>query len=350
MKLRNKLILSCAALAAVATTAVSTTYAWYTSNREVTASGITAQTASNGDDLLLISRTGVQNSWSANVDLSDINVNLTPVYKDATGAFKLMTANPEGSDDDITDGTEVFSAATGGYISFDLYFKSGNATDLTVQFKTFKLKNVTGITSTQTTKVLPTKSALTSNVGTSGQSGFIDNGLGAVGASYSVDILRAMTMEISEGNTLEAVTGKTPAAPATTASTYYQFNGLASGDNVGTGYNAHKYYNAILGTQITDDADGSVEYRTSAETTPSTREELYGSSAKVNAETSACTSWAFTNSTGSGTAGTAGTDDTGVSILKVHFDIYLDGWDFACFDACQGQNITLDMVFETATV
>ena len=56
MKLRNKLILSCAALAAVATTAVSTTYAWYTSNVDVSASGITAKSASAADSTLLISK------------------------------------------------------------------------------------------------------------------------------------------------------------------------------------------------------------------------------------------------------------------------------------------------------
>ena len=58
MKLRNKLILSCAALAAVATTAVSTTYAWYTANDSVKATGINAQTSQTDDTLLLISKTG----------------------------------------------------------------------------------------------------------------------------------------------------------------------------------------------------------------------------------------------------------------------------------------------------
>ena len=54
MILRNKLILSCAALAAVATTAASTTFAWYTSNTEVQAGTITAVTQNSGADLLMI--------------------------------------------------------------------------------------------------------------------------------------------------------------------------------------------------------------------------------------------------------------------------------------------------------
>ena len=51
-KLGLKLGLSCAALAACATTLVSTTFAWYTSNDSVKATGITGKT-SEADGTLL---------------------------------------------------------------------------------------------------------------------------------------------------------------------------------------------------------------------------------------------------------------------------------------------------------
>jgi len=330
MKLRNKLILSCAALAAVATTAVSTTYAWYTSNREVTAGTVTGKTASNGDDLLLISRTGVANSWSSSVNLNDVAVDFIPVYKAADGKFYTMGVNSTTKKEDLSTET------TSGFITFDLYFKSGNDSNLTVNVKQFNL------TVANNNDYLA-KSTLTTT------------GLGNVGATYSANLLRALTMEMSIGNTKEAKSGKTPAAPSTSTASAYQFDSKASGDSLAdsaaSGYNAHTYYNAVLGTSITEALDGSIAYRT-ATTTESTwtagsdtREDLYKTNGKVAANGSV-TGWSF-GQTGSGTASTAGTDDTGISILKVHFEIYLDGWDKACFDACQGQNIALDMVFES---
>ena len=50
MKLNKKLIMSCAALAACATTLVSSTYAWYTTNTEVTLDTVTGSTAAAADN------------------------------------------------------------------------------------------------------------------------------------------------------------------------------------------------------------------------------------------------------------------------------------------------------------
>ena len=36
------------------------------------------------------------------------------------------------------------------------------------------------------------------------------------------------------------------------------------------------------------------------------------------------------------------------NILMVRFDIYLDGWDKLCFDACRKQTFALDMEFSAS--
>ena len=100
MKLRNKLILSCAALAAVATTAVSTTYAWYTSNTEVSATGLTAKTDNNGADTLLISKTGGKGTWSSSIAFEEAAATLSPVEytagtSNAAGTYKAWNATTD---------------------------------------------------------------------------------------------------------------------------------------------------------------------------------------------------------------------------------------------------------------
>ena len=244
------------------------------------------------------------------------------------------------------------SASAGSYITFDLYFKSGNDSDLAVKFKEFSLSvaNSTGYRA---------KSTLTTA------------GIGNVGSTYSVNLLRALSMEMTESAALEGIGTSTAAIAAedpNAVSTAYQFNGKASGDsfagNYSGAYNAHTYYNAVLGTSITEEVDGSIAYRTgsaSGETFApgnDTRRDVYAATtddqeqtvpALVNASNGACTGWSFNNTTGSGTADEDLISETtsGISVLKVHFEIYLDGWDKACFDAVQGQEIELDMVFET---
>ena len=84
MKLRNKLILSCAALAAVATTAVSTTFAWSTANDSVKATGVTGKTNENDSTLLLISKTAKVGSWGASVAIDSSAVTLEPVAYNST--------------------------------------------------------------------------------------------------------------------------------------------------------------------------------------------------------------------------------------------------------------------------
>ena len=141
-KLGLKLGLSCAALAACATTLVSTTFAWYTSNDTVKAEGITGKTSEQDATLLLISRTGKVGSWGATVTIDSSAVTLDPV---AYGSEKINEHNEDvalgkyyaWNPTDNKEGGEVTGGLTSSdkYISFYLYFKSGSSADLTVVSK-----------------------------------------------------------------------------------------------------------------------------------------------------------------------------------------------------------------------
>jgi len=371
MKLRNKLILSCAALAAVATTAVSTTYAWYTSNQEVTATGVEASTSSSADALLLISKTGAKNTWSSSVNLNIDLTSIVPVYRDAAGAVhKWDSANNKPLTSSATAGQAGTAEATttaGDYISFSLYFKSGNGNPLDVSYKTFTITNTTDGN-------LPTKSVLTSEGLTANSN---------VDGEYSVNFVKALTMENVYSVTTEATTGVAAHAQTTGTSAYkFKTNSSKAATTDGQAVNAHTYYNNVKNfvqyeittdtdlvsgktyyarsgagttespytyapvaepnvsaigtyyeaiTSIEENYDGSVEYRTAGETT---RQEAN----LTNLNTASFVAGDYT------IGGTAGTESA--SILRVDYIIYLDGWDYFCFDACQGQTFTLEMTFK----
>ena len=233
MKLRNKLILSCAALAAVATTAFSTTFAWYTANDTVKASGITGQTSQTDSTLLLISKYGKVGSWGAAVEINSSAVTLEPVaYNADDDAYYPWVPN----DNDVDD-----TAATGGlsasdkYISFYLYFKSGSSQSLNVQIKSFTLTNTD-------VAALPTFSVLA-------------DGTGVTDASYSVDMFRALDVALTvEQGTEVARAADSPVVTSAGTRTAYNCDSLATaqtqsstaGDNINvSSANAHTYYNNV---------------------------------------------------------------------------------------------------------
>ena len=341
MKLRNKLILSCAALAAVATTAVSTTFAWYTANTTVTADKISGTTKTSTDATLLISKTGAVGSWGSKVSL-DINAtDLVPVEYDSTSK-KYHAWDAENNAPLTTD------AATSAYIQFSLYFKSGSESDLKV--------NLTDFNFVETTTTLPTKMVLS------------NDGLAqtTAGSTYTCNFFRALTYveeigastEVASGSTATFDSGVTPNRIA------YDMEELATNtDTLATGCNAHKYYNSVKGlyalTADTSITSGKTYYTFNSATGAYT---AVASPDVANiADYYECTGLDTTNTnsetlveygdraatllgqTGAGSL-------TGYSpILMVTYTIYLDGWDAYCFDACQGQTFTLDMEFTGST-
>ena len=315
MKLRNKLILSCAALAAVATTAFSTTFAWYTANDTVKANGITGKTSEQDATLLLISETGKQSSWGASVDIDSSAVTLEPVaYNDGSYYDWDSQANQEKT-------TPVTGGLTSNdkYISFYLYFKSGSAASLNVQIKTFNLRNTTGVSGTATTPSLPTFTVLAA-------------GTGVTGTTYSVDMLKATNVVLTVEQGTEALSSATsnPAVTNAAVRTAYAADPAANAtDNIGTDANAHTYYNNVKSLDPGIETTKETSEATGTGSTYSTVSTLQPSGSTL-----------FT--IGATGAGATGAQD---SILMVKFDIYLDGWDKLCFDACRKQTFALDMEF-----
>ena len=311
MKLRNKLILSCAALAAVATTAFSTTFAWYTANDTVKATGITGKTSEDDATLLLISKTAKVGSWGASVQINSSAVTLEPVAYDSTNdAYSVW---------DPTNNT-TGGAASGGltsddeYISFYLYFKSGSSEDLTVQIESFELVNQAA-----EDDELPTFSVLAT-------------GTGVTDPTYSVDMFRALDVVLTVEQGLEvAASGTSPVVSSDAERTAYNCDALAQNDSIVVNTaNAHTYYNNVksLGANGIDDT------KVASETTYTSIEALQTGT------------FQFDITTGEGNQAATGDMDP---VLMVRFDIYLDGWDKMCFDAVRKQSFTLDMEFSAIT-
>jgi hypothetical protein len=350
MKLRNKLILSCAALAAVATTAVSTTFAWYTSNTEVSADKIYAQTSTAGDDTLLISSTGATGTWSSKVSLNVTEV-LKPVSWGANGNGKTTAATPAADDnfyawdgntnavilknaDESSAAINIDStpskvgdtdvvAGQDGVLHFKLYFKN-----LTKAGNVY----VTKLTVTNTTGALPTKQLLT----TTGLTGMNTTKV----KTYSVDLLRATNSLIKtynpafsntddEGYVLgnEVDGGRKVVEFDSFHDATNKKDSLDSGEagTVATAYNAHDYYNAVKGLPIGKSGDDDYQPAI-ANTDPLVTN-------KIGAENAS--KWALGATTTS-------------NMLVADFCIFLNGWDLACFDAVQGQKFSIEMEYSTS--
>lgn len=296
MKLKGKLIMSAAALAACAATLTSTTYAWYTSNTEVKATGVTGTTAASGSELLLISDNGADGSWSNAITLDsneagNVNINgkqLMPVAHAAEGEYKGWNSNAVSDAD----------ASKNDYLKFDLFFKA------TKELPVY----VNGFTITNTTENgLPLKDIL-ANAG----------GLTATNENktYKVDVRRALKVETKS----EVVTKGEEGTPK-----YGQYNlsGLNKyTDSLTSTYNAHEYFNKVTGNTIATNV-------TTAQSVAST---------EIKATGQAENKWTL------GTTPVA-TEAGDATYLKVTFIVYLDGWDKACFDACQGQSISIALNF-----
>lgn len=297
MKLKGKLIMSAAALAACAATLTSTTYAWYTSNTEVKATGVTGTTAASGSELLLISDTGADGSWSNAITLSKEDVagnknidgdQLMPVAHAAEGEYKGW------------DGSAVSDTAASNtdYLQFDLFFKA------TKELPVY----VNGFTITNTTKALPFKDILANAGGLTASN---------TNKTYTVDVRRALKVETKT----EVVTKGTADTPS-----YGQYN-LSKLDTYEdslkslSSYNAHTYFNTVTGNHI--------------ETEVTTAQSVASTEIKKNTGT---TKWTLGKTPVATEAGDA-------TYLKVTFIVYLDGWDLACFDACQGQSISIALNF-----
>ena len=139
MKLKSKLIMSGVALAACAATLTSTTYAWYTTNTEVSATGISGAALESGASSIYISLNDTD--WGQSVDLGEVLANnngLVPIALDGTGTFRKLDNGGSTSTGFMASGT----AASSEYVTFTLYFKTAKTSaPVDIFFKDLILKN-----------------------------------------------------------------------------------------------------------------------------------------------------------------------------------------------------------------
>jgi len=208
----SKLILSGAAVAAVAATLGTSTYAWYTTNPTVNANNIVGASSDTGASSIFISKdSGSPKSWSQTVTFaaSDFAAKkLIPAQPTSTaGAFTNLAGTASGDND---------------VLKFTLYFKtSKTAANVPLYIKSISVENTT------------TTQPSADNLAYTGESGTV-GGIDTTKATYKIDIVKALAIQVS--NTSESV------------KTNFSLSGYQKEGNAKTtdGNDAHGYYNAVM--------------------------------------------------------------------------------------------------------
>lgn len=312
-KLGKKLVLSSLSLGLAVVTLTTTTYAWYTSNTDVSANGMNGSIAGGSDVGLLISKDGSNFSTAINFTAADIEAFthngslLEPLEYRTTS--KDLGGLQTGED-------AVAAAKDHTYLQFSIYVKTTAsefptnegvaATEIPVYFKSLAIEN--------TTATLPEYNILTDYKVAGGASGWT-----SPKGKYAVDATRALNLGLAVGEQQAQASTDIGATPLSLNNyvTPVTEKGLA------TKVDALDYYNAVMHG---GDVDTSKFISRPAAYAPV---EL----AKASAE---------------GLTALKAVSITSLeSAYEMVFTIWLDGWDAYCFDACRGQDFSID--FELTT-
>ncbi len=320
MKLRRKLLAAGFAFGATALTLTTSTFAWYTTNTEVSVGSIEGATSATVDSTsIYIAAASTYASAEPGAAVADITkysssaapvlVNsgtshvLTPVSYAAVNTYNTMSAATGATSPSYT----AITSKEAYIYEYVLRFQKPNATASTpVYVSGFTLTNSVGsATSAQVAMTYEAKSA--------------GCGISAAG-SYNVDMLHALKMTVSVTDL--TADGTVPATPTTTTSIYDldSFADATKDSNVSTTVNALTYYNSLVGTSL------SVP-------------DNYLSDATAFAVTTA----AEANSTNSSFFAIPST-----GYVEVRFQFWLDGWDEFCYDVCRQQGFTVGMQFSVS--
>lgn len=327
-KFGRKLFLSCVALAACATTLVSTTFAWYTSNTEVTlgAQNALSQTNADGDDILVSraltyaagSETGrAGDAWSEysnnGTPVATDTVTLKPVYYNIVDkTYKTMESveNPESGD--VANITYSDDSLSANVLEFRLRFKSQKTIATDAQKVSIY---VSGITLTNTRQSVDASKVPADVYG---------EGTGVTGAGdYNVDILKAIKLNVSSAAVTKTGDDYSTGTFGNVAT--YGFESFGVGDtNIGIA-NAIGYYNKAL-RAATGDKPIAVPSETNY---------------NVGTETTKLVTASSSNAVKICEIGTSG-------YTEVIFVFYLDGWDNYCYNACRKQGISVALTFSSS--
>lgn len=304
MKLKGltKLALSGVALAAVAATLGTSTYAWYVTNATATASGVTGTAQAGGTGNVLVAQASTADSkvnghgeFKQNIVFDSTN------YTSTTTAAGLLPTTPvtaSGTYSTTTPATSITSTtvwvdkegttqSSGNYVKFDIWLLSTSKTTVKMSYT---ISNTTASNAVKN-QLAYANTGLPTDV-SQGDS-FAVNFIDALRMSVTADAAKIMVGEDEQTTAIYDVA----ASASATSSTYASYT---------TGGSANQYLGAVL---------GATEVITTGPTAISqTTKEI---SLKVTANEEA----------------------------KLTFYIWLEGTDDQCFDSCNGQSFGIDFSF-----
>ena len=318
----TKLALSGAALAAVAATLGTSTYAWYTTNPTVSANNIVAGTSDTGSSSIFISKDKsdvAKKSWSSKVTLtsSDFMIaspSLVPVSYGNAGKFATTVVDTEANPKVTKLGAAQTATNSVAYVQ--LHFKSSKTTtEQKIYIKSVSVANTTDVDGSTDGNQLPVADNLLYD-GTDNTK----NGIPTNKATYSVDFRNALAMAVYNAGTSTLTTANSDAYDVA-----FSIADKKTGDNpvavsgaylVSSG-DAQGYFDAVMDYDLADSAKAAA-----------------GTMAKVG----------NVNGVYNGAAIAACPMD-GTNYATVNFYIYLDGASQFCYDACQGQQFAINLEF-----
>lgn len=317
MKLKGltKLALSGVALAAVAATLGTSTYAWYVTNSKATVEGVqgTAKAGGLGNVLVAQASTASGKVNGHGAFAQDITLNTGNITQTSTTAGLLPTLPVTGINETtattVTAASKITSATpwvdvdgkqmnSGSYVQFDVWVLSTDAETVNLSYT---IENTT-----QKTLLV-------------NQLAYAADGLPTgvnQGDTFNVNIVDALRMSITQTNYDSAYSGTELASStildvrgSATSNTFGSAAGTVESTDFATPNSgtANSYYKAVLGAEkpIVEAATTALSQTTTAITVV------------PNLET------------------------------KLSFYIWLEGSDAQCFDSCSGQSFAIHLAFDT---
>jgi hypothetical protein len=314
----TKLAMSGVALAAVAATLGTSTYAWYVTNSTATATNIQASTKKSDGSNLLVSLDG--SNFSSKVVFTSENYDVRNYITGNNGDALLTPVTVDGSSfsgNFITYDEKLSSSSSSSYVKFHLWVKaSENISSVT-----------TTLTADNTTESLPTQKA------------YYKAGSSAItaGQTFTVDAMQALRTAIVV-NAESGATAESNASAATITSsnvTVYDTLKIAKNADNTSAYSPLGSVTAVEASEVNYvDASGASQKVT-----------LTGAHAyytAVMAQQPAKVEDSVTVSSSTTIANMSLSADIAV---RLDFYIWLEGSDTFCFDACGGQTFNFGLIF-----
>ena len=301
----------------------TTTYAWYTSNTDVSAKGMNGAIAGGSAEGLLISKDGV--NFSAAITFTEADI-LALTHNGSALKPLQYKAGEGGSLETLEDGDSEAVAGTGHeYLQFSVYVKTTASampegqTSIPVYFNKLEIKN--------TTEALPLYNILSDyKVGNTTASGWTQTN-----GTYALDAIQALNLSLAAA---EAKTDSDGVVKSSNiVADYYSLNDyfaaeeLKASTNLASTVDALDYYNAIMHG---GDADTTNYVKRPNDYAP-----VDIVKSVHTAETADANSLEVVSITDVAKA------------YEVVFTIWLDGWDAYCFDACRGQSFSINFGMTT---